>query len=353
MDPQIFILILYLCLAIGVSFLCSLLEATLYSTPLSFISMKEEEGSKAAVKFKALKQEPAKAIAAILSLNTIANTIGAAGVGRQATLIWGDELFGWISAGTTLLILIFAEIIPKTIGTSHYRGLMPFATRVISALIFILYPIVILVQGITRWISPKNKEDDAAVSMEEVTAMANLAEEEGEIDESDNKIIQNLFKLDSLKAYDAMTPRVVAATAPESMTVKAYYKDNAYLHHSRIPVYSESPEFISGYILRTEALQLLADDKFDTPLGAIRRDIAFFNEETSLGEIWDKLLAENEQIAAIIDEYGCFQGILTLEDMIETILGLEIVDEHDAVSDMQQYARERWDQRQKNKREKK
>jgi len=349
LDSQVIILLLFLGLAIGVSFLCSLLEATLYSTPLSFISMKEEEGSKVASKFKTLKQEPAKAIAAILSLNTIANTIGAAGVGYQANIIWGNEMFGWISAGTTLLILIFAEIIPKTIGTSHYRSLMPFATRVISALIFILYPIVLLVECITRWFTPKSAEEDAAVSMEEVTAMANLAEEEGEIDENDNKIIQNLFKLDSLKAYDAMTPRVVAAIAPEAMTVKTYYKDNAYLHHSRIPVYSESPEFITGYILRTEALQLLADDKFDRTLGSIKRDIAYFNEETSLGEIWDKLLAENEQIAVIIDEYGCFQGILTLEDMIETILGLEIVDEHDAVSDMQQYARERWDQRQKNK----
>lgn len=343
------LLFVYLAIALGVSFLCSLLEATLYSTPLSFITMKEEEGSRCATKFKHLKQEPAKPIAAILSLNTIANTIGAAGVGRQATLIWGNELFGWISAGTTLLILIFSEIIPKTIGTTHYKGLMPFATRCISALVVILYPIVVIVQWITKLISPKESEEEAAVSMEEVTAMANLAEEEGEIDSSDNKIIQNLFKLDSLKAYDAMTPRVVSAIASESMTLKAYYKDDTYLHHSRIPVYAESPEFITGYIMRTEALQLLADDKFDARLGSIRRDIVFFNEETSLGEIWDKLLAQNEQIAAIIDEYGCFQGILTLEDMIETILGLEIVDEHDEVSDMQQYARERWDQRQKSK----
>lgn len=343
------LLFTYLAIALGISFLCSLLEASLYSTPLSYISAKEEEGSKPAAQLRAFKQDSARPIAAILSLNTIANTIGAAGVGRQATLLWGDALFGWISAATTLLILIFSEIIPKTIGTTHCKGLMPFTARMIGALVVIMYPIVVLMQGLTKWITPKASEDESTVSMEEVTAMANLAEEEGEIDESDNKIIQNLFKLDSLKAYDAMTPRVVAAIAPESMTLKTYYKDNAFLHHSRIPVYSESPEFITGYILRTEALQLLADDKFDARLGSIRRDIVFFNEETSLGEIWDKLLAENEQIAAIIDEYGCFQGILTLEDMIETILGLEIVDEHDEVSDMQQYARERWDLRQKAK----
>ena len=343
------LLLVYLFFALGVSFLCSLLEAVLYSTPLSYITMKEGEGSRAASKFHAFKQDPSRAIAAILSLNTIANTVGAVGVGHQASIAFDSVPLGWISAGTTLLILIFSEIIPKTIGTTRYRALMPFAARMISALIFILFPVVVMVRALTRFFTPKNSEEDSAVSQEEVSAMANLAEEEGEIDESDNKIIQNIFKLDSLKAYDAMTPRVVAAIAPESMTVKEYYKDNQYLHHSRIPVYAESPEYITGYILRADALQLLADDKFDSRLGALKRDIIFFNEETSLGEIWDSLLGKNEQIAAIIDEYGCFQGILTLEDMIETILGLEIVDESDEVSDMQQYARERWDRRQKAK----
>jgi len=343
------LLFVYLFLALGISFVCSLLEAALYSTPLSYITMKEEEDSRAAKRFYEFKQDPSKAIAAILSLNTIANTVGAAGVGRQATILFGDALFGWISAATTLLILIFSEIVPKTIGTTHYKALMPFAARCITGMIYILYPIVLMVRWITHFMTPESSEDEVAVSMEEVTAMANLAEEEGEIDESDNKIIQNLFKLDSLKAYDAMTPRVVAAIASESMTVKAYYKDNQYLHHSRIPVYGESPEFITGYILRQDALQLLADDKFDAKLSLIKRDIVLFNEETSLGEIWEYLLSSNDQIVAIIDEYGCFQGILTLEDVIETILGLEIVDEKDEVSDMQQYARERWDQRQKKK----
>ena len=212
-----------------------------------------------------------------------------------------------------------------------------------------MYPIVIAIQFLTRIITPKDNDEENAISQEEVTAMANLAEEEGEIDENDNKIIQNLFKLETLKAYDAMTPRVVSAIAPERMSVKTYYKDNQYLHHSRIPVYADSPEFITGYILRNDALQLLADDKFSATLGSIRRDIAYFNEETHLDEIWDSLLRSNDQITVIIDDYGCFQGILTMEDIIETILGQEIVDENDAVSDMQQYARERWDQRQKKK----
>ncbi len=344
-------LFLFLSIALVVSFLCSILEATLMSTPLSYITMREEEGYRPATRFKELKLEPDRPIAAILSLNTIANTIGSAGVGSQATQIFGSEWFGLVSAIVTLLILVFAEIIPKTIGTSYWKKLMGFAARTISVLIILMYPLVMLVQMISHLITPK--DDEAAVSREEVSAMANIGEEEGVIEENENKIIQNLIKLDNVKAYDAMTPRVVSAIAPESMTVKEYYKDNEYLHHSRIPVYSDSPEFITGYILRSEALERLADDKFNVRLGDIRRDIKFFNEETSLGDIWDELLKGKEQISVIIDEYGTFQGILTLEDILETILGLEIVDESDVVGDMQQYARERWQQRQQHSDKKK
>ncbi len=337
-------LILFLAGALVVSFLCSILEATLMSTPLSFITMREEEGYRSATVFKKFKLEPDRPIAAILSLNTIANTVGSAGVGHQATLIFGSEWFGVVSAVMTLLILVFSEIIPKTIGTSYWKRLMGFASRSISILIILMYPLVLLVKVVSSLITPKDEE--AAVSREEVSAMANIGEEEGVIEESENKIIQNLIKLDNVKAYDAMTPRVVSAIASESLTVRDFYKDNEYLHHSRIPVYSDSPEFITGYILRSEALELLADDKFNVTLGDIRRDILFFNEEASLGDIWDELLRQKEQISVIIDEYGTFQGILTLEDILETILGLEIVDESDTVSDMQQYARERWQQRQ-------
>lgn len=338
-------LILFLAGALLISFLCSILESTLMSTPLSYITMREEEGYALAGTFKKFKLEPDRPIAAILSLNTIANTIGSAGVGRQATLIFGSEWFGLVSAVVTLLILVFSEIIPKTIGTSYWKHLMGFSARVISVLIILMYPLVMLVKVVSHIITPK--EEEATVSREEVSAMANIGEEEGVIEENENKIIQNLIKLDNVKAYDAMTPRVVSAIAPESMTVRDFYKDNGYLHHSRIPVYSDSPEFITGYILRSEALERLADDRFSVCLGDMRRDIKYFNEDTSLGDIWDELLKGKEQISVIIDEYGAFQGILTLEDILETILGLEILDESDTVSDMQQYARERWQQRQK------
>lgn len=334
------LLFIYLLGAMSISFLCSVLEATLMSTPISYITMKEDEGYKAATKFKKFKQESSRPIAAILSLNTIANTIGAAGVGAQATAVFGSKWFGLVSVITTILILVFSEIIPKTIGTTRWKSLMGFATRVISVLIVIMYPLVILVEGLTKLVTPKDQE--SAVSREEVSAMANVAEEEGDLEEDENAIIQNLINMDEIDAADAMTPRVVCATAPESMTMRAFYKDKKYLHHSRIPVYEKDDEYITGYILRMDALQLLAEDKFDKTLGSIKREIASFRENTPLDQIWDEMLSKDEQIAIIIDEYGSFQGILTLEDVIETLLGSEIVDEKDTVRDMQQFAKDRW-----------
>lgn len=340
------LLLIFLLGALSISFLCSILEATLMSTPLSYITMREEEGYKPATKFKKFKLESSRPIAAILCLNTIANTVGAAGVGRQATLLFGSEWFGLVSAITTILILVFSEIIPKTLGTTQWRHLMGMATKCIGSLVVLLYPLVIVFEWLSKLITPKTEE--AAVSREEVSAMANVAEEEEVIDEDENQVIQNLIKMDDIPAYEAMTPRVVAAIAPESMTVKEFYRDKKFRHYSRIPVYADKDEYITGYILRVDALQLLADDKFDRTLGSIRRNIKLFNEETPLGEIWDAMLDHNEQICCIIDEYGCFEGILSLEDVIETLLGSEIVDENDAVPDMQAYARERWEKR-KNK----
>lgn len=326
--------------AIIVSYLCSVLEAVLMSTPISYITMKEEEGYKPATKFKKFKQDSSRPIAAILSLNTIANTVGASGVGAVVTELFGSQWFGLGSAIMTILILIFAEIIPKTIGTTRWKSLMGFTTSAISVLVVIMYPIVIVVEAINKLISPK--ENEAVVSREEVSAMANVAEEEGDLEEDENAIIQNLINMDEVTAYDAMTPRVVAAIAPESMTLSEFYHDKRYLHHSRIPVYAGSVEYITGYILRVDALQLLADDKFDLTLASIKREIATFNEDTPLDEVWDEMLSKDEQIAAIINEYGSFQGILTLEDVIETLLGSEIVDEKDSVRDMQELARQRW-----------
>ena len=337
-------LLLFLFGAMAISFLCSILEATLMSTPISYVTMREEEGYKPASRFKQYKQDSSRPIAAILSLNTIANTIGAAGVGQQANILFGSHWFGLVSAIITILILVFAEIIPKTIGTTRWKSLMGFTTACIKGLIFIMYPIVICIEWLQKHITPKDAADPS-VSRDEVSAMANVAEEEGDLEEDENAIIQNLINMDDITASDVMTPRVVAHIAPERMTLKTFYRDKRFLHHSRIPVYADNDEYITGYILRMEALQLMAEDKYDVTLGEIKREIASFHEDTPLDEIWDEMLRKDEQISVIINEYGSFQGILTLEDVIETLLGSEIVDEYDTVRDMQQLALDKWKKR--------
>lgn len=333
------LLIIYLLLTMGISFLCSLLESVLMSTPISFISMKEEEGDRNATLFMKFKQDPDRPLTAILSLNTIANTLGAAAVGHQATQLSGDHIFGIVSAAMTILILVFSEIVPKSIGTSHWKNLL-WLSHVMQLLVYLLFPVVWVVDKLHDTIS--HEDPDTGISREEVSAMANIGEEEGVLDGSENKVIQNIIKLDDIKAYDVMTPRVVAAIASEQMTLRNFYKQEDLSHNSRIPVYSDSPEFITGYILRYDALENLAEDKFDMRLKDIKRKIAAFHEETSVSDIWESLLKTKDQIACIIDDYGCFQGIITLEDIMETILGMEIIDENDTITDMQQYAKERW-----------
>ena len=235
------------------------------SVPVSYVTLREEEGYKPAVRMSGYKRNTSRPLAAILSLNTKANTIGAAGVGSQATIVFGSEFFGLVSAITTVLILVFAEIIPKTIGTTHWRHLMGFAAGAIRVLIFCLYPLVICVEWLQKVITPSSAE--AAVSREEVSAMAEVAEESGELDEGENDIIQNVLSIDEITVVDAMTPRVVSATAPESMKIKSFYKDRRFFHHSRIPVYADNDEYITGYVLRIEALQLMAEDKLAIILG--------------------------------------------------------------------------------------
>ncbi len=337
-------LLLFLFGAMAISFLCSILEASLMSTPISYVTMREEEGYKPASKFKSYKQESSRPIAAILSLNTIANTIGAAGVGQQANILFGSHWFALVSVIVTILILVFSEIIPKTIGATRWKSLMGFTTACISFLIFIMYPIVVCIEWLQKHITPKDSSD-TTISRDEVSAMANVAEEEGDLEEDENAIIQNLINMDDVTAADVMTPRVVAHIAPERMTIKTFYRDKRYLHHSRIPVFADNDEYITGYILRMEALQLMAEDKYDVTLGEIKREIASFNEDTPLDEIWDEMLRKDEQISVVINEYGSFQGILTLEDVIETLLGSEIVDEYDTVRDMQQLALDKWKKR--------
>ena len=291
------LLLVFLFTALGVSFTCSVLEAVLLSSPMSFVSMLEREGRPGAALLKKYKQDIDKPISAILTLNTIAHTVGATGVGVQSEVLFGSEYFALTSAILTLLILVLSEILPKTI--------------------------------------------------EEVSAMVTVGAEEGVFEKKENSMIQNLLKLDDIKARDIMTPSSVVEMAEESMSLREFYQNEAFRTYSRIPVYNEeNDDYIKGYVLRQSILERLTEDKFDLRLSDIVRPILTFQETEPVSNIWEKLLAKKEHISIIIDEYGCFSGIVTMEDDIETMLGTEIVDEKDKVTDMQEFAREKWQEQQ-------
>ncbi len=334
------LVLLYLFLALSVSFLCSVLEAVLLSTPVSFIAMKEQEGARNASLMMRLKKDIDRPISAILSFNTIAHTVGSAGVGAEATRVFGDEWFGVISAILTLLILVFSEIIPKTIGSYYWRRLAMLSAPIIKTMIIIMYPLVWLSEFITKLVSKDHQP--LSVSREEVAAMVSVGTEEGIFESQEKNIIQNLFKLDNITVGEIMTPRTVVVTAQENTNIKEFYADESKRTYSRIPVYGENTDFITGYVLKQTVLEELSEDKFDKELKEVRRPILAYNEETPVGDVWEEMLKGKEHIAQVQNEYGCFLGVVTMEDIIETIIGQEIVDEKDTVADLQEYAREKW-----------
>jgi CBS domain containing-hemolysin-like protein len=338
------ILFVYLFLALFISFLCSIMEAVLLSTPQAFLIVKQETGNRWALTFMDLKNDIDKSLSAILSLNTIAHTIGAAGVGAQAVKIYGEAAFGIVSAIMTILILVLTEIIPKTIGAKYWRNLSMITTYTIKGMIIITYPLVIVSAVITKMIS-KNKQEQTT-SREEIAALTNIGADEGIFSEKENRIIQNLLRLKIVGVKEIMTPRVVVALADENLSLDDFLKSKDYLKYSRIPVYSENEENVTGYVFRQVVLEKLTENRHDLQLKDIKREIVIVPNTIILFSLWEKLLEKKEHIALIVDEYGGLDGIVTLEDIIETLLGLEIVDEKDTVPDMQAYARERWKTRQ-------
>ena len=330
--------------AIALSALCSMLEATLLSTPLSFVTGLEEQGAKGAARLKRLKQDPDRPISAILCLNTIANTVGASIVGSLVYEVYGDALVGVFSTIFTFAILIFAEIIPKTIGANYWRSLAIPASAIISMMIFVSFPLVWVLELLQKRIS--SNAHQVSVSREDISAMVSVATEEEVIETEEKKMIQNLLKLDEITAHEIMTPSTVVEMAEGQMTIKEFYDSD--LTHSRILVYDEeNDEYVIGYVLRQTVLEEMAEDKFSRTIREISRPILTFPENESVGNIWEKFLEKKEHISVIIDEYGTFRGIVTLEDVIETMLGQEIVDETDEVVDMQEYAKEQWEKAQK------
>ena len=275
----------------------------------------------------------------------MAHTIGAAGVGAQAVAVFGEVYFGVISAILTILILFFSEIIPKTIGAVFWKKLALPSAIVIIGMIYISYPLVVISEFITKIIL-KNKKSQR-MSREEVVALVHLGTKEGVLKESESKIINNLIKLKTINVRAIMTPRTVVVSAPEEISLTEFIKQKKYLQYSRIPVYSGNIDNVTGYILNSDVLEILAENKTKQKLKYVNRSIFMFYEYSSVLRLFEELLLKKEHIALIINEYGGMQGLVTMEDIIETILGLEIMDEKDVEVDMQELAKKKWEIRKK------
>lgn len=390
-----FLLIVYLLLAVCVSFLCSVLEAVLLSTPLSYIEVVKNEVHESSLKngygkslrrrmksaliFMHNKNRMEKSLSSILALNTIANTVGAAGVGAQSAVVFGNAYVGAASGSLTLIILIFSEILPKSIGTRYWRRLCLPAGRVIQVLTWVCYPFVVLSEGIS-WIVSRGRKDPG-VSREEVSAIVSMGSKEGIFEQEEIQGLRSILSLQDLRVRDIMTPRMVTVTACEEMTVNEFYKERNYLKYSRIPVWeNENPDKITGFVLLKDVFELVAADRHRVKLKEIKRPIFIATESQKLLSLWNRMQQatgsepagggdaasektaggnepvkapgssvsiaaarrKREQIAMVVDEYGSFVGIVTVEDMVETMLGMEIIDEKDTVTDMQAYARKKW-----------
>ena len=335
------LLILYVLLAVGVSFLCSIMEAVLLSITPSYVAALEAEGSTVGTRLRALKEDIDRPLAAILTLNTFAHTLGAAGAGVQAEKVFGSAALGVFSAVLTLIILILSEIIPKTLGAAYWRRLAGPVATLLKPLIWILYPLVWLSQLLTKLLASGEKENQ--VSRAEFAALATIGAEEGVFDPRESKILQSLLRFNELTARDVMTPRTVMI-AFQSGTPVGEVTD-AQLRFSRFPIFEDNRDHVTGYALRSDILRAVAEDRPETPIGKIQRKVLTVPESLPLPELFERLIERQEHIAVVVDEYGGTAGLATMEDVVETLLGMEIVDEADTVHDMQVLARERWEER--------
>ncbi len=340
------LLILYLFVAIGISFLCSILEAVLLSTPESYIEILMVEKSAGAERLKEMKNNIDKPLSAILSINTIAHTIGAAGVGAQATKIFGEVYFGLISAILTLLILVLSEIIPKTIGATYWRSLALPSVPLLRFFMVIAYPFVLLSEKITRLIA--HNKQAFTVSRNDLSTMATIGYKEGVLARDESEFIFNLMQLREVTAEDIMTPRTVLVSAPENLRASEFLEQIDQFQFSRIPVYVEHKENITGYVLKADILEKVARDDHHVKLSELKRDITKVYERVKVPRLFQLMMKKNDLIALVIDEYGGTEGLVTVEDIIETITGIEIVDEKDTHVDYQKLARELWKKRRGN-----
>ncbi len=345
MTGDLILLILFFFLSIIFSFLCSVWEAVLLSIPPSFVEIKKQEGADYASTLQQFKNNIDRPLSAILTLNTIAHTVGAIMVGATASKIWGGT---WVTsfavpALMTLAILILSEIIPKTWGANSWKNLAGFTVKSLKAVIFILSPLVWLSQLITK--KMKKDKSKSVLSRADFSAMAEIGAKEGIFKEGESKIIRNLLAFNKVRAEDIMTPRTVVITADENMTISTFYEENRNLRFSRIPIYKESKDDIASYFLKGDLLDQMIQDNGNLTLKEIARPISIVHESMILPDLFNKLMEKREHIALVVDEFGGMAGVVSMEDVIETLLGLEIVDELDNTADMQALARKNWEKR--------
>lgn len=337
------LLLLFMGLALGVSFTCSLLEAVLLSVTPSYAAALVDQGHPAGQRLARLKARIDRPLAAILSLNTIANTAGAVAVGAQAEAVFGSEWVGLLSAVMTLLILVCSEILPKSLGAAHWRTLAPPLSRFLAFLTRAMTPFVWLSQAVTglfgRRVSP------VVVSRAELSAMAAIGAEHGVFEEGESKILTNLLRMEKLRAEDIMTPRTVVYALPASETVGGVVERVQTCPFSRILVFRDTLDEVAGYVLKGDVLLRAARDEVAVPLAELTRELKPVPASLPLPVLFDDLLRAGAPIALVVDEYGGTAGVVTLEDLVETLLGSEIVDEADTHADMQELARLRWKRR--------
>lgn len=334
------LLLFYVALALGISFLCSIMEAVLLSVTPSYVAALEREEDPVGERLHAMKDDIDRPLSAILSLNTIAHTVGATGAGAQGAVVFGEAYAGVIAGILTLLILVVSEIIPKTLGAVYWRTIAPAVVKLLVPTIWGMWPLVRLSQGLTHLLSQEDEE--AAFSREEFTALAELGEEEGVFEEKESRILRNLFRFNSLRVKDVMTPRTVVFDLPDDKTIGDVVDEHDEFRFSRIPVYDDVPDEVTGYVLKDEILLRAAQEEHQVPLEDIAREILVVQETLPLPDLLERLLDRLEHIALVVDEYGGVAGVVTMEDVVETLLGLEIVDEADSVEDMQALARKQW-----------
>jgi CBS domain containing-hemolysin-like protein len=330
-------LILYATLAIAVSFLCSLLEASLLSLPRSHAESLAAQGSATGRSLRRLKDRIDRPLAAILTLNTVAHTVGAAGVGAQAAKVFGSASVGLASAIMTLAILVVSEVIPKTLGAIHARRLAPVTSVLTTAMLVVCYPVVVVLEQLNRWIGFGRQT--RRLSRMEVLATIRLGAKAGSLADREYRIATNALALNEIRLSQVMTPRTVVFGLPRSMTVRQALDEHHPIRFARIPIHDRSLDEVLGYLPRYDLHVAMAEGREDAQLGELARTIIVLPEQALVGQALERMLGEHEHIALIVDEYGGMAGIVTLEDLLETLLGQHIIDETDPTSDMRDLAR--------------